>query len=695
MPASSRIQISDLYQGISSSQPPSRRPSGSVENLINGVCETTTGTSKRVGTIATAKIAFANNPTQTQISTINTTDFVVINVQGVRVFVDASKQVWAYDDAGNTVEVIDETETNFAYIQAGTLDDLDWAVAYDTAILVNRSVNVAINDIAAYDVALTVNVYSELPRSATNPMPPIEDGYYHVLLRENSDPAGYYQYVDGQYVRVSAPGDTDCRYDLTTMPHRFVYNSADNRVYYRNMPFRNRLSGNNKTNTVMPLEGKPILSVNYFQSRLVLLNDSHLCLSANSDIYQLFVNDIDNVAVTDRIVKDILINNLGLPLRTIVLGNSLLLACENGVLAFDAAAGTEALTNINGNLRKISDTKCQDTRLFTGNGTRVSIVDTNNMIHTFAIMDAQIGPTLFNTINNYDPRLLRNVTVRQIYMDSQEVYVLASTGDVYVHRSEISNGRFVQLAWSRFNVANRRVRWIDSWNNRVRFVLLPTAGYNNPYMTFATWQYETNTSVDAAGPASTIATTYSINLDSREFATGIYNSRTDETEFVHTYDFADIDRSAVVDHRNGTTHRPVRVAGHSAFFRGKIPTNGTTYLGFTYDFSMQLNNLWMGAQDVRLIGSMFSIFYLRTSDFVVRVGRQSGRQRTKRFSTNQYNNNRVFVDNTLAAPQANPTSTGVFKMMMIGDMRYNTVTIENNTAGNVTIHAIEYQLSPK
>ena len=695
MPASTRLQISDLYQGISSTQPPGRRPSGSVQNLINGVCETTVGTSKRVGTITTGKIAIANNPTQTPINNINTTDFVIINVQGIRVLIDASKRVTAFDDAGNIIEVIDEVENNFAYIAQGDLSSLDWAVAYDTAIVVNRSVNVAIDDIAAYDVALTVNVYSELPRSTVNPTPPIDNAYYRVLLRENSDPAGYYQYTGGQYVRVSAPADVDCSYNLETMPHRFVYNAADNRVYYRNMPFRDRLSGNNKTNTVMPLEGKPILSVNYFQSRLVLLNDSHLCLSANSDIYQLFVNDIDNIAVTDRIVKDILINNLGLPLRTIVLGNSLLLACENGVLAFDAAAGTEALTNINGNLRKISDTKCQDTRLFTGNGTRVSIVDTNNMIHTFAIMDAQIGPTLFNTINNYDPRLLRNVTIRQIYMDSQEVYVVGSTGDVYVHRSEISNGRFVQLAWSRFNVANRRVMWIDSWNNRVRMVLLPTPGSNNPYLTFATWQYETNTSVDAAGPASVIATNYSINLDSREFATGVYDARTDTTIFTHTNDFADLDRTAVVDHRSGTTHRPVSVNGHTARFRGRIGTDGTAYLGFTYDFSMQLNNLWTGANDVRLVGSMLSIFYMRTSDFVVRSGRSNGRKRVKRFGTNQYNNTQVFVDDAFASPQANPTQTGVLKMMMIGDLRYNDITIENNSAGNVTIHALEYQLSPK
>lgn len=702
--ASKRIQISQLYQGISATQPLGRRAQGTVADLYNGVCETIVGTSKRRGTICRGSVpvsAYSNKGGDP--SPLNTSNFVVMNLQGKRIFVDASGQVLAYDEDGTSVEIVDTTNTGFAYL-VGELTDLDWVTAYDTVIILNRSVNVVVNDETAYAVVKTVNVYSELPQaSTTNTEPPVTNGYYRVLLRENSDPAGYYQYVDGAFVRVSAPNDVDSEYDLTTMPHRFVYDTNDGKIYYRTMPFKNRLSGNSKTNKVLPLEGKPILSINYFQSRLVLLNDSTLNLSANSDIYQLFVNDIDNVTVSDRISKDILENNLGTPYRTTVLGGSLLITCQNGVMCFDASNGNEVLTNINGALRKITDTKCQDLRMFNGNGIRVAILDTQNLIHTFTILDPQSGPAEYNVINNYDPRLLRGKTIRQIWMDGQDVYVLDTDGMVYIHRSEITNGQFVQLAWTRFKIANRTVRWIDAWNNYIRFTCLPEQGYTSPYMTFVDWKYEINAAVDSINDYSDEATEFNVNLDSKELVQGEYDPKTDTTRFEHTFEYADEDRSVLVDPRTGVTHRPVRINEFYVWFRGKFPSQDFTggifyYLGFTYDFEMTLNDLWVGASEVRLIGSKLAIFYNQTSDFDVTIGRDNGKKRTKHFSVNQYNNTVLSNTTPLATgdgPYNNPTSSGVCAIMLIGDARYTNVKISNTTAGNVTINALEYSVTPK
>lgn len=695
MPAK-RISISNLYQGISSTQPPNRRAAGTVSDLLNGVCETIIGTSKRRGTIPRGSVAINNYAGKGgTTSPINTTDFVVINLQGKRIFIDVDGRVLCYDEDGSQIEVIDQTNTNFAYIQ-GDLDDLDWVVAYDTAIILNRNTNVAIADHPAYVLTKTVNVYSELPKSDVNPEEPIPNAYYRVLLRENSDPAGYYQYLDGQYVRATAPSDPDSNYDLTTMPHRFVYDPIENRVFYRTMPFKNRISGNGKTNRVLPLEGKPILSINYFQSRLVLLNDSTLNLSANGDIYQLFVNDVDNVVVSDRISRDILENNLGTPYRTTVLGGSLLITCQNGILVFDANAGNEVLTNINGSLRKITDTKCANIRMAGGNGIRVAIADQNNMIHIFTVVDPQVGPQQYNTINDYDPRLLRGKNIRQIFMDGQEVYVLDQDGGVWIHRSELAQGTIVQLAWSRFSINNRKPRWIDNYNNYMRFTCLPADGYTSPFMTFVDWEYQINNSVDAADNSGYDVTQFNINLDSKEQATGTYDPSTDETRFEHSYEFADINHSVVVDAKTGVTHRPIRVSDYYFWVRGKVyDAAQSTYIGFTYDFSMTLSELWSGSSDIRLLASSLSIFYQNTSDFDVEIGRTNGKKRIKHFSVRQYNNVKLGITNPTVEPYNNPNNTGSYKVLLIGDVRSTTIRFINETAGNVTINAIEYGLLPK
>ena len=100
-----KVNISQLYQGISRSQPAHRRNPGYLEESVNSAHETVKGTSNRNGLTYTGKI------TQPLDS-----DFVTINIKGARVFIDSNNNVIAIDPNGTPIQVEDQTATGFSYL---------------------------------------------------------------------------------------------------------------------------------------------------------------------------------------------------------------------------------------------------------------------------------------------------------------------------------------------------------------------------------------------------------------------------------------------------------------------------------------------------------------------------------------------------------------------------------------------------
>jgi len=668
-----KISISSLFQGINRSQPAWRRNTGYVEESVNAALETVKGSSKRNGLVYKGKIN----------STLNE-DFVCISVQGIRIFIDADQRVVAVDSNGNNVEVEDETASNFSYLFSnGTINDLDWVVALDTAIVVNTETTVLTETSDDYVIKLEVNTYSELPSSTQNPEEPITNGYYRVLLRENRDPAGYYQYVNGQYVRVSPPNDPSATWVSGTMPHRFVYDAANNRITFSTIPFKDRLSGTSKSNIVMPIENKKILAIDYFQSRLVLLTDETVNLSANSDIYQLFVDDVENIVAQDRISKDILESNIGTPNGTVSLGSSLLITCANSILAFDAANGTELLTTVNGAIRRIADTKCEDIKIFS-HGNKVAVVDTNNMIRLVGVTDVAIGPQLLGSLNDYEPKLLRDKTIKQILVDDQELYVLCTDGSLFIHRSEISNGQYVQLAWTEFESNCHTPLFLDSWNNRVRFVCSST----NSSIVLDDWIYSTDLELDPVASGSDTNSDINIHLDSKEISTGTYVSKDDVTYFTHSGDVGSASYSMVVNPTTFVWYKPYRVEANRVYFKGKL--SGSWYLGFRFEYRTKLSKLWNGSSTIRLIGSRFTVFHQNTTDYKLTLGRENGTQRSHSF--NALRHNKSIIGGTTPRQMEN---TGYFTSMLVGDTRDTNIIITSDTPGSLTVSSIEFTVNGK
>lgn len=439
---------------------------------------------------------------------------------------------------------------------------MDWVVAIDSAIVLNRTIDVEADDYADYDVFQTVNIFSELPAE------PVPNGYYQVLLRENSDPAGYYQYVNGAFTRVPPPADPDASFDLTTMPHRFIYDRDALTITYDTIPFTSRTSGTSLTNLILPIVGKKLKSVNYFQSRLVLLGEDSINTSFSSDIFNLYVNDVNDIVVQDRISKDILETNIGSPLRTIIIGNSVLITCENAVLCLDASFGNDNLTSANAALRKIADMKCQDIRP-TSNGFRILVPDVFNELKVFAVADSRIGVQLIGSLNDYVPDLLAGITIRNIFLNENTAYVIGSLGELFLHDSRVEQGQYVQLAWTEYTTRTHSFIAVDSWGQTIRFLTQTSSDSETPY---AFLEYVHRKPVDDA--LMTTATDQDINfkarLDIRETQFGSYNPKTDETSFVHTLDDASTDYSYVVNSETGAWQKCKRADGNIAYFDGDL-----------------------------------------------------------------------------------------------------------------------------
>lgn len=670
-----KIPVTNLYQGISRTQPPHRRNTGYVEDSKNTALDITRGTIKRNGLRRKAALP-RNLPAL----------YKIVTIRDARIVIDGTNQtVWAFDENGNVIPVVDQSgaPTDFEYLFGVGVLELDWVVALDTILIVNKAVTVEATTSDNYNVTKTVNVFSELPPNDDPVTQPVEGRYYRVSLRENRDPAGYYRYTSGKYERVSPPNDPECVWDLATMPHRFIYDEANNQITFKTCPFTNRLSGSYNSNLVMPIYQNRIRAIDYFQGRLVLLTNDSVNLSANNDIFRLFVDDVDNIVSQDRISKDILESGIGIPHGTVSIAGSLVILCDAGVMVFDAANGTEMLTTTNGSLRRISDNKIIALKYYS-NGNRVAVSDTNNQIRLIGVMDGTLGPQMLGSLNDYDPKTLGNKTITQIFTDEDQVYVLCSDGSLFIHNSTFMNNQYVQLAWSELTTNCRTIKYIDSWDSIIRIASDSSNGTSvtDDFEYFTTFRRDTIDSITIQA---------NVRLDALEEVTAAYDAQTDRTYFTHTNDLASLTHSMAVQVLSPSAtetqpklvyHRPVAINGRVFYVNGRI--TGKCFVGFTFEMSTTLSNLWIGANEVRLMASRFNVIYQDTSDFVLSIGRKNGRKRRVRFQGSQYNNTKV---------GSYLPSSGVFTTLLIGDTRYTDITITSTSPANVTLNAVEYTVN--
>jgi hypothetical protein len=672
-----RIPIDQLWQG-QSKQPPWKVIPGQLPQIVNFTCDVLVGARKRNATDLIADIAGSILDSGT--------DYYITSLREFRVFI-GDRQIVVLDAQGNQIPVIDETATDFQYLEGFNSTTGDSTASIDTLVMVNRTKRVAMEATDDYDVLSEVINYSDLFKTPEeqDDLDPTEQpvgAHFRVLEDENLDVAGIYAKTykdpDGNaendmWERVPAPADPDGHADRTTWPHRLVYLPDSNTFAYDVIPFNDRLSGNSITNEVFPFVGQTIQSVRFMDGRLFFIGRDSLNATAASDIFTIFGNNVNNLTDDDRLSLDITQKNVGLPLRSEVVGEALVILCENGQLSFGSA--DQALTAINGRIRQISSFKGLD--IYPGtDGKRLVMMDADKATRVFQWDELSRSVQYVGSTTEHVTGLFDDQNIESIVLDNTTTFVLTDTSTVWVHDMYFEGNALKQSAWSKYEF-NETVKHIDAWADRIRLISLGE-----------TWTLMTYSHRKAINPGGF---DFDPRLDRRQLLQGIYLSDLDQTQFELENRDASMTRTWVVttiDHSGNTSiewFQPVWVNGRKFRIEGKW-SNSTHYVGWEIDSEIELSKLWAGPADVRPMLNRVNVFHDESTDYLLEAGAERGKQRRVEWNSNYLNTRRL---------NESMVETGVNSNLVLGDARYTTVRISNSTPGTVTVSAIELVVNRK
>lgn len=666
-----RLDIPQLYQGVSE-QPAWRRQSGQVEDCTNFRLDPLEGARKRNGTDLAAELGLSGSLTP-YITTMRQFEIYIFDFQATGLGIIVRDR-----DAGGNVEV--RAVRGWTYLNGASIDQIDTTTAIDTLIIHNRSVVPTTQATPNYTVTATVNVFTDLPTDAA------PNTFYRVRDTENYDPPGYYLKMDANnpvvptgftpdiifngWMRVPAPNDPDGAFTKSTLPHRLVYDPATNTFAFDQCPWKDRLSGNTNTNKVMSWANQGIRSVCFHQGRLFFLGRNVITAGAaspNQSVFNLFVDDVNNILDTDRISIDIAATNIGIPQRSVSVGNDLFISCENGQLAFSSA--DQALTGTNGRYRQVGDFRCSDVPLAT-NGSEVVVLDQFKHVQLFHWQNIVAGTQYMGSLSDHAPTFLKNDTISRLFYLNTTVFALTTTNKVYVHERFSSGGQVVQLAWSEFDFYEPTV-FMDSWKNYHWLI------QKGAWHTALRYQHVKNTDSDDdfiprldRRQAGTVTSTY-----------GAYDSATDTTRIRFDGRNPTLTNAYLVT-ADKRFLSPSRVEGIYAYFAGNH-MNTSCQWGFGVDAEMTLSKIYAGTNDIRPTLSRVVVGRKDSSNYSMGIGRHGSIIRSVDWSAPTlfgYELGDVALD------------TGVDKWIAQGDARTTDVTISCNGPGTVTLSFIELQL---
>ncbi|MGH7130335.1 MAG: hypothetical protein ACREJO_00100 [Phycisphaerales bacterium] len=645
-----RLDIARLYQGVSQ-QPPWRRQVGQVEESINYQLDVLEGARKRN---ATELIAELSLPSGNYYWTTLRDKIVAIG----------NSSIYAFDRSGTRVTIEDQTG-GFGYLSGITPATTRVATAIDTLVVCNTGTTVTTTATATFSVTQEVRLFSDLPDSAHATI----GGYYKVKVDENFDLAGHYYWSSSlEWIRVAAPADADGSYTATTMPHRLVYDETHNKFVFSRCPWKDRLSGNTRTNKTMPFVGSTVQAVAFHSARLFLMARTAVCSGGsgpNQSVFNLFTDNISAVVDSDPISIDINLPNIGKPLDCCSLGNELFIDCENGQLAFGSA--DKALAPANGRVRKLGDYKSMG-KTIANSGPEAVIIDQYGDCYLYRFADVLTGVQLAGNLNTQSPTYVPSTSINRAYFIDSTLFVGQTGADVYVHERFASGGEVIQLAWSKYTFFEQTVH-IDAWQNYV--YLVQTDGSHFSLLRYRHKILETTTG------------NFDVRFDRREYKTATsYDALNNETLFVVTGRTPASSTGWYVASSDGLILPVSRVSGTNLYVNGKH-NSGSFYVGKVYTASMTLSKIW-ATNDVRSTLSRIVVGHKDTTDYVVTMGRaNSGVTRSSHFNG---------VRSGLSTINGSLVDTGIFQTMAGGDARYTDITISNATPGTVTLSFVELQV---
>lgn len=639
-------------------------------------------------------------------------------------------EVIAWNSVGVPLDVVDHSAGSFdAYMSSinDVNEDIDVTGSFDTLIVTNRTQDMGqviqdawtfkqsynylvsgdeegvleITDLTG-DSSAGENVvnFSALPpdSSASN------GDVYEVILDESFDPAGFYLYWDGEstsdyedgyfprhdnWYRIPKSGQAEARYDPDIMPMRVILDEDNLQVILDICPWRQRVSGRAATIKKMPwallgvtstlnVNKFHIKSVEFFSGRLFLVSEKNVTSSRSDDYFNLWVDNVGAISNSDRISDDVTQNDVGVLLRAAACGQGLFLLCENGQLEY--SSGEEKLTNINGKIRTITKYPSLDIAPGSGPGI-VTIIDQFDDVHQYQ-WGGDRDPSILYTdmLSVHDPRRLENKTPVRILQVGTTVFIVLDDGTVEVHDTFIVQAQSVQSAWCTFTFKDPIV-FFSLWNTRINVISHRTSGGDVGF-SLLTYLHRIQPIVapDLFVP----------RMDRMELiAPGdmTYDSVADQTTLTHTgrdgvlADSCVVIRSAV---GSGGFRRPVSIVSGDPVFDGDL-TDTSHWLGFTFQWEIELSNLYARISGMREVTMGMTVFYFDSNDFTVEWLQSPLATKTH---TKSWQAHRVGV----AVVGAASLETGSLQVPMATDPRVAIVKINSTSPGQVAIQALEYEL---
>lgn len=676
--AKKRLDIGQLYQGVSE-QPAWRRQTGQTDEVVNLRCDPLEGLRKRNSTDLVNRTGL--------LSSLNP---YIISMRQFIIFIfdyqATGLGIIVYDrDAGGNVQVI--APYGWTYLNGAAFAEIDTTAAIDTLMILNRTITPTTGATPNYSVAGTVNQFSQLPDYTT-----VAAGtFYKVRLIENYDPSGYYLNVDPNsptlptgfqidtnvrgWQQVPAPNDPDGHYNATTLPHRLIYDSAANTFTFEPCLWRDRMSGNKKTNKVMPWANVGLKTICFHKGRLFMMGRDAITAGAsspNQSIFNLFVGDVlNNVVDSDRISIDINLANIGTPQRSLSVGNDLFVNCQNGQLSF--SANDQALTGTNGRYVQVGDHRTQDIPL-ASNGPEIVLVDQFGFVQLFRWINSLEGVQYQGSITEHVPTLLKNETVTGVYFINNTIFVTTASARVYVHERAAAGGQIIQLAWNK-NIFYEKTVYMDAWKNYIYLTQKGTSTFHS----ILKYQHQKNT--DSSED-------FTPRLDRRQIATisqsdtsySRYDPFANKTYITFEDSTPTTTTVQLVNVTDGIKLYPVSCAGSVAAFNGDL-RGKVCHWGFIYDSYTVLSKIWPQA-DIRPTLSALVVFHKDSTNYTVEIYPPDYTP-----IVNEWNGPNLFSYKL----NAKALDTGTSRWPAQGDGRFTNVRISCNDAGTMTISAVEFQ----
>lgn len=667
----------DWTQGTSS-QAPWRRPDTQDETMSNCEPDPIFGLMKRNGTDFIATL----QGSEEDYLTFQFRQYIIRIREG---------SILVEDENGEVVTVNDLTYSNFSYLD-GTdpKSDIDVAIIGDVIFIVSKLVTVLTTASDAYTARGQLSSFSDLIGPPSNPQsaiarfaPLVENDKFQVLTTFDATPAGYYKFLGGDYTqgqnweRIAAPSDPDAVFVPATMPHLLVFDQYMEEFNFgANLDWGQRISGNSISNKVPRFANNTIDTVNYIQGRTVIVGGGSIVTSQGGgrDIYSFWIDDVQRTVSTDPLNLDLNFPEVGVPLRSAVISDDLLINCTQGQIVL--TGGQDPINNTSGRIRKLTSFPGREIPIVS-NGQLCIVADENNFIHAYSYQSYVTGTQWLGRLNDHNQKLLQatqegDLVIRRLYLLSDRLFII-SDRDTVVIRMRWTGEQFEQLAihtWQ-FGDGNERIIYADQWIAHIRLITI-----NDTTGEFTLVQYYPQIEQAPVG------WNYAPCLDYRQLLTS------------NTYDSDENITSFTVEGKNPTEDMwivtmaddtqvytsPVRVSGKTVKVRGDY-RNQDVYIGFKYLCQDVLTNIYATPGNVITRLKEIQVAVLDTGSYVLKYGRKGVDPWEKGFGPQ-----------VIGASEADTSiiTTRIDKCVGSGDARYSDITLESDSPTPVIFSAITF-----